>query len=171
MMAWWPVLFEIPAQLPTGGFDLQSNYARRPGMNKGLICGFVLFASLAWGQQSTASTTANKDSVEQNGNIDFSVKLQPSPSTTSTVKVVVLPEAGGQAYSSLCTVHRNEDTCNVTVHVPSDAATGKWKIAAVKIAPIGAVYKDLKLEGDAPAFDVTKNSVVLPDSAQVVVKQ
>src|SRR5262249_33358786 len=138
-----------------------------------LICGFVLFASLAWSQQpiSTASTTASQGSVEQNGNIGITVKLQPAPNTTSTVKVVVLPEAGGQAYSSLCNVHANEDTCNVTVHVPLEAATGKWKISAVKIAPIGAAYKDLKLAADAPTFDVTQSSVVLPESAEVAIKQ
>jgi hypothetical protein len=140
-------------------------------MNKGLICGFVLVATLAWGQQgSTASMKVNKGSVEQNGNIDFTVRVQPAPTARATVEVTVLPVAGGNGYRSICTVHENENSCDVILHIPADAPTGTYKIAAVKVAPMSCTYKDLRLADNARTFDVTKGSVVLPESADVEVK-
>jgi hypothetical protein len=146
---------------------------RRPEMNKGLVCGFVLVASLAWGQEptSTASMQVNKGSVEQNQNLGFTVKVQPTPTTRSTVEVTALPVAGGNGYKSICTLHPNEDTCDVVLHIPADAATGTYKIAAVKVAPMSGTYKDLKLTDNPPTFDVMKGSAVLPDSADVAIKQ
>jgi hypothetical protein len=41
----------------------------------------------------------------------------------------------------------------------------------VKIAPIGAVYKDLKMAADVPGFEVTQSSVVLPESAEIAITQ
>jgi hypothetical protein len=113
----------------------------------------------------------NKGSVEQNGNITFTVNVEPSPSTKATVEVNAFPVAGGKGYRSIRTLHPNENACDVTLHIPVDAATGTWKVTAVKVAPISGTYRALKVSGEPPTFEVTNAAVVLPESAQIEVKQ
>jgi hypothetical protein len=138
-------------------------------MRKALVCGFALLASLAWSQE--ASMKVSKGSVEQDGNITFSVRVQPAPSVRSSIQVVALPVNGGNGYKSICLVEANADSCDVKMHIPPDAATGTYRVAAINVAPMSGVYKKLAVNGQALTFDVTKSSVTLPSSADVAIKQ
>lgn len=141
-------------------------------MRKFLICGVALLASLAWSQQpaSEASMKINKGSVEQNGNISFSVKVQPAPSTQSTVQVIVYPASGGNGYKSLCILEANADSCDVQMHIPQDAKTGTYKVAAVQVAPMSGTYKNLSVNSEALSFDVQQASTTMPTTAEVAIK-
>ena len=137
----------------------------------GVLFFVTIFSACVMAQtaEPQAAMSAHQRRVEQSKDIEFTVKVSPTPNVPGDISIIVVPESGPERLPAHNGVGSDMATAEMGVTIPVGATLGKWKIAKVFFQPTGQAPIELSVK-DEVTFEVIKYEAKLPSSATVEVK-